>query len=147
MITPKPSESHTRNDKPNLCIARIEYKVLNAALYKILPGECRNRQVLQFNPPHRQKLPMRRKSCDTNICHLGFGKQDHQTLVHCLMDISITYIGPITIQFIPPGLNLSKMIPSIHITSIRSRLQGTMITLIGVPGSWHVHHHRFQIQC
>ena len=123
MITPKPSESHTRNDKPNLCVAQIEYKVLNAALYKRLPGGCGNRQVPQFNPPHIQELPMRRKSCDANICHLEFCKKRsstcHQTLVYCLMDISITYICPITIQFIPPGLNLSKMIPSIHITSIR----------------------------
>ena len=102
MIIPKLSESHTRDDKPNLYVVQIEYRVLNAALkYKILLGECENRQVPQFNPPHRQQLPMRRKSCDTNICHLRFGKQDHQTLVHYLMDISITYIGPITIQFIP----------------------------------------------
>jgi len=37
--------------QPNLCVAQIEYKVLNAALeYKRLPGECGNQQVLQFNP-------------------------------------------------------------------------------------------------
>ena len=32
MITPKSSESYTRDDKPNLCVAQIEYRVLNAAL-------------------------------------------------------------------------------------------------------------------
>jgi len=64
MITPKSSESYIRDDKPNLCVAQIEYRVLNAALeYKILPGGCRNRQVPQLNPPHRQELPMRRESC------------------------------------------------------------------------------------
>ena len=48
--------------QPNLYVARIEYRILNAALkYKILPGGCRNRQVPQFNPPHRQQLPMRRE--------------------------------------------------------------------------------------
>jgi len=68
MITPKPSESHARNDKPNLCVAQIEYKVLNGALkYKILPKGCGTCQVLQFNPPHRQQLPIRRESCDTNM--------------------------------------------------------------------------------
>jgi len=78
MVTPKPSESHARNDKPNLYVARIEYRVLNAALeYKILPGGCRNRQVPQFNPPHRQELPMRRKLYDANICHLEFVKNDY----------------------------------------------------------------------
>jgi len=83
MIKPKPSGSHTRDDKPNLCIAQIEYRMLNAALeYKRLPGGCRNWQVLQFNPPHRQELPMRRKSCDTNICHLEFGKKnDHSPVI------------------------------------------------------------------
>ena len=83
MITPKPSESYTRNDKPNFCVAQIEYMVLNAALeYKILPGGCRNLQFPQFNPPHRQELPMRRKSCDTNICHLEFGrKKDHSPVI------------------------------------------------------------------
>ena len=48
--------------QPNLYVAQIEYRVLNATLkYKILPEECRNQQVLQFNPPHRQELPMRRE--------------------------------------------------------------------------------------
>ena len=65
----------------------------------------------------------------------------HQTLVHCLMDISITYIGPITIQFIPSGLNLSWS----HQFTSGCPLQGTMITLIWVPGSYL--HHRFRIQC
>ena len=66
-------------EKLDLCVARIEYGVLNPTLgYKKLPGGCGNWQVPQFNPPHRQKLPMRRKSCDTNICHL---KNDNSPVV------------------------------------------------------------------
>jgi len=64
--------------QPNLCVARIEYRVLNVALkYKILPGGCGNRQVPQFNPSHRQELPMRREEnmCDTSICHLEYEKK------------------------------------------------------------------------
>jgi len=127
MITPKPSESHTRDDKPNLCVAQIEYMALNAALeYKILPGGCGNRQFPQFNPPHRQELPMRRKSCDTNICHLEFGRnKDHSPVVKPWYTAWWIFPSHTLVQLLYNSyLNLGKMIPSIHITSIRLSITG-----------------------
>ena len=97
-------------------IAQIEYRVLNAALeYKRLPGGCGNRQVPQFNPSHRQQLPMRRKSCDTNICHLEFGRnKDHSPVIkpssHTLVQLLYN--------------SYLNLIPSIHITSIRLSITG-----------------------
>ena len=89
MITHKSSESHTRNNKPNLRVAQIEYRALNAALmYKILPGGCRNLQVLQLNPSHRQELPMRRELVWHQHLSSSIWKKFtcHQTLVYYLMD-------------------------------------------------------------
>ena len=89
MITHKSSESHTRNNKPNLYVAQIEYRVLNAALmYKILPGGCINLQVLQLDSSHRQELPMRRELMWYQHLYPSIWKKFtcHQTLVYCLMD-------------------------------------------------------------
>jgi len=62
---PKPSVSPIQGmilEKLNVGVAQIEYGVLNSTLqYKWLPGGCGNWQVPQFNPPHRQQLPMRRE--------------------------------------------------------------------------------------
>ena len=134
-------------EKLNLCIAQIEYRMLNPTLeYKKLPEECGNWQVLQFNSFYRQKLPMRRKPCDTNICHL---KNDNSFVVklwytawwiNFYHSFQIHWSNYYTI--ISSGCwNLSEIILSIHIWS--DQVQGTMITLIWVPIYLH---HWFRIQ-
>ena len=107
--------------------------------------------------PTDRNYPSGENSCDTNICHLQFEKNKNSPVTKpwytAWWIVFVTYIGPITLQFTPSGCWNSKCNPlsiwvkwSHQFTSLRSGcpLQGTMITLICVPGSWHVHlHHQF----
>ena len=94
--------------------------------------------------PTDRNCPWVENSCDTNICHLQFEKNSPVTKpwYTAWWIVFVAYIGPITLQFTPSGCWNSKCSPpSIW---VKWSHQFTMITLIWVPGSWHVHlHHQF----